>query len=92
MRTKYNIKTPIWDGRHVGIADFRVRGRGEMELTISYRNVDGNLEYPYTYIMDFETIRSHRTQKLGNGITLYVVPISEWEVLGGQEAEITERV
>ena len=82
QRQAYNIKKPIWDGRHVGIADFRVRGEGVMELTISYRNAKGELEYPYIYQMSYADIRNHRTQKLGSGIVLYIVPISEWEVIG----------
>jgi hypothetical protein len=77
---KVDIKKPIWNNRKVGIADFRVKSNRDIHMTISYKGEDGNLLYPYTYVMNSEKIRTYPTMDIRNNIKLYVVPISDFEV------------
>jgi hypothetical protein len=76
----YNIREPLWDGRSVGIANFRVRGDGTLYLTISHKNKDGNKTYPYVYKMDTKKVREYPTMTTNKGIVLHKVPIEDFEV------------
>lgn len=78
---KVDIKQPIWDGRKVGIADFRVKGDAMVHMTVSYKDINDNLVFPYTYVMPTKKIRTYPTQNLKSGVTLYLVPISDWMIL-----------
>lgn len=75
----YTIREPLWDGRSVGIANFRVRGEGTLYLNISYKDKDGNLVYPYTYVMETSKVRKYPTMMM-KGIHMHKVPIDDFEV------------
>ena len=77
---KYNIKKPISDGRCVGIATHRLVDGTSMEVTISYKNAEGELLYPNTYRMACRKMKTYRTQKLASGIVLHIIPIADFEV------------
>lgn len=73
------IQSPRWKQRVVGIASFRVGTHNE--ITITARDKDGMPYYPNSYYMSGEDIRKHETQRLPSGVELYLVPISELEIL-----------
>lgn len=79
---RYDIKKPIWNTESVGIAKKRVVGDTAMEITISYKDKDGQKVYPYRYVMRTEKIREYplttfKTKGSGS-IELYVVPIADF--------------
>ena len=79
---KYDIKEPVWrDGGAVGIASRRLVDGTSMDVTISYRDKQGNLVYPHTYRMACRKIRKYPTKTLYQGIVLHVVPIADFEVV-----------
>lgn len=82
---KYNIKKPVWNQRAVGIAAHRLVDGTTMEVTISYRDVDGQLVYPYRYQMACRKMKTYPTQKLPSGIVLHIIPIADFDVTGDDE-------
>ena len=77
----YDIKAPKWNGgkRVFGIANFRIGNT--IDITCSYKDKDGNQIYPDLYRMSGSKARSYPTQILKAGITLYLIPIEDFEVI-----------
>jgi hypothetical protein len=73
------IRSPRWKERTIGIAHYRVGMHNSIE--IQAKDKEGKLYYPNTYYMSGEDIKKHDIQKLYSGTTLYLVPISELEIL-----------
>jgi hypothetical protein len=77
---KYEIKVPIWDGgmgkRAIGLATFRV----PCLVDITYKNSDGDREYPDTYLVTKEFADNYPTKKFNNSPLLYVIPIEDLHV------------
>ena len=69
------IKTPIWDKRKVGIAEFRFSG-GFCNVKILYKDKDGNLLHPGLFKISREKAMSYPTQ-IVKGVTLRIVPIQD---------------
>lgn len=63
----------------MGIAGYRIRGHNV--IRIKYRNKAGELLYPEPLYMSGDQIRSYPHQVLGSGVSLYLVPIRDLEVL-----------
>lgn len=73
------IRSPRWKQRVVGVASFRVGTHNEIRITATDK--DGKLYYPDTYYMSGADIKNHETQTLPSGVVLYLIPISELEIL-----------
>lgn len=73
----YTIKTPIWNGDKVGIADHRVKLNDQIEIKLDYRDKYDNLVHPHLYVMDCEKVRTYPTQ-IVKGVKLHLVPISDF--------------
>lgn len=73
----YTIKTPIWDGDKVGIADHRVAVDDLIEVKIDYKDQHGNLVHPHLYVMHTRALRKYPT-KMVKGTLLHIVPINDF--------------
>lgn len=76
---KIAIKMPRWKQRVIGIASFRVGDHNEIEILAADKK--GKRYYPDKYYMSGEQIRSYDIQVLPSGIKLYLIPISDLEIL-----------
>lgn len=76
---RFEIKKPIWNGRCVGIAAHRLVSGTSMEVTISYKDADGQLVYPGKYVMACSKMKTYKTQKLGSGVVLHIIPIADFD-------------
>lgn len=56
-----------------------------MDVTIDYKDSDGNLVYPGTYRMACSKMKTYKTQKLKSGIVLHIIPIKDFELVGGED-------
>lgn len=76
MSKNINIKTPIWYNRSVGL---NVEGMDRMEdvdVTISYKNKQGELVFPGTFRIPVYVVRSFPISVVkGTMIILHIVPI-----------------
>ena len=76
-RTKYEIRTPIWDGgdgrRSIGVATFRV----PCLVDITYKDSTGTRIYPNTYKVTKEFASKYPIKKYDSSPRLYVIPIEE---------------
>lgn len=77
---RYDIKKPIWNGRAVGIAAHRLVPGTSIEMTISYKDKDGNLLYPGKYRMACSKAKKYKTQQVVGGVVLHIIPIKDFEV------------
>lgn len=78
---KYDIKKPMWGSQSVGIAARRLKVDTTMEVTISYKDSDGQLLYPFKYRMATKRMKTYPTQRLKGGIVLHIVPIADFEAV-----------
>ena len=73
----YEIKTPIWHGktgeRSIGIAEFRL----PCEVNITYKDSNGDLVYPNTYIVTEEDAKKYPIQQVNKNIALRIIPIAK---------------
>lgn len=74
---KIEIKVPIWGKRAIGIANYKITE--DLEVTISYKDVDGNLVYPGIYRMSKDKALSYPTQTIKQGIVLHIIPIRDFD-------------
>ena len=81
MTARLNIREPIWNGgkKCVGIANFRIKGKEGIDVTVDYTDKYGNKSCPATYYVNSIKLRQYPTQKV-RGITLYIIPIEDMEV------------
>lgn len=63
----------------MGIASFRVQTHNEIHILKEDKT--GQRYFPGVFYASGEMIRSCETQKLPQGVTLYLVPIDKLEVL-----------
>lgn len=76
-----DIRTPIWKGRCVGIANFRLPPTGGVKFKISYKTKDDKTLYPFTYGILTEDAKKYPTKVVGSGITLHIIPIKDLKVM-----------
>jgi len=82
---KYNIKEPVWrNGGAVGIAAHRIKVDTMMDVTVSYKDKQGNFVFPHTYRMATRKMRKYPTKKIARGIVLHIIPIRDFEVVGNE--------
>lgn len=76
-----SIKVPVWGGRKVGIATFRVGTHNE--IRIETKNKEGEAIYPQPFYISGEDIRKYPIEPVRSNpnVKLYIVPINDLEVL-----------
>lgn len=83
------IKEPIWSTRSLGIAEQRVKGDTMMEVRVSYKDKQGNLMYPYRFLMQTTQIRKYPTKVVRGGVRVHIVPIKDFGVVDDTSTEET---
>lgn len=80
--TDITVRSPIWNNgnRVVGIADYRLK-TDLCRIEITYVRKDGVRSFPDTYVMASSKIRTYPTMTVAGGVLLYLVPLSDLEVL-----------
>lgn len=73
------IKTPIWNGRKVGLAEDKL-GKYTTEVKITYKTKDGELLYPNSYVITTKDIKAFPVE-LVKGVRLRIVPIENMDVM-----------
>jgi hypothetical protein len=76
---RYEIRSPMWKGRCVGIAEYKLTEYNHIEIL--YRDAGGNLLHPHVYGISksrAKTYPTHVTQK--GKVTLRVIPIADLDV------------
>lgn len=78
---KFDIKTPIYNGRMVGLATYKVGQHNE--INILTKGKDGNRYYPQPLYISGADARKCEVQpvKSNPNVKLYIVPINKMEVL-----------
>ena len=72
-----DIKVPIWSTESIGISSKLVQADNVMiEITISYKDKDGNQPYPHRYYTKTNLVREYPTQ-MRKGTELHIVPIAD---------------
>lgn len=75
----FNIKKPMWNGRKVGLASFRLGTHNQVNILA--KNKTGELLYPEPLYVSGEKARTYDTMILPSGVVLYLVTISDLEPL-----------
>lgn len=75
------IKTPIWGGRKVGLASYKVGTHNE--IRIEQRDKNGELIYPQPLYISGEKARLYTPQPLVKhpNIKLHIIPINDLQPL-----------
>lgn len=78
---KFEIKVPVWGGRKVGLASYKVAQHNSIEILVTDK--DGNRIYPQPMYMSGAKIRTYPTEPVRRNphIKLYIVPINDLEPL-----------
>ena len=80
--TEVDIKNPIWNGRCVGIATFRVPEDGMIKVNILYKNAEGERIYPKPLAIHSDEVRRCQTMNIkGSSVVVYVVKIADMHVI-----------
>lgn len=85
MIDTYVIQEPIWKGKRVGIAEFRVE-HSDLHILINYRTTDGSLLFPYVYLFRKEN-RFKYPRMFVRGVNLIMVPIADLEKVSKREVK-----
>ncbi len=77
----FKIKAPVWGSRSVGLATYKVGQHNEIRIETT--NKEGALLYPQPLYISGEKARSYPIEpvKKNPNIKLYIIPISDLEVL-----------
>lgn len=78
---KFNIKNPVWGGRKVGLATYKVGLHNEIHiLTV---NTAGERVYPQPLYISGEQARQYPIEpvKSNPNVKLYIIPINDLETL-----------
>lgn len=75
-----NIKIPVWKSKSFGIADFRLKGTGEIYVKCDYRDKNNNLLFPHTYVISKDKARKYKSIKCG-GYMGREIPVADFDVL-----------
>lgn len=79
--TVFTIKTPVWGGRKVGLATYKIGQHNEIRITTTDKN--GELYYPQPLYISGEKARTYPLTpvKSNPNIKLHVIPVADLEVL-----------
>lgn len=77
----FKIKSPIWDGRKVGLATYKIGTHNEVRILT--KNKDGEELYPQPLYISGAKAKKFPIQpvKRNPNIKLHIIPISELEPL-----------
>lgn len=77
----FEIKTPVWGGRKVGLATYKIGTHNEIRIT--YTDKQGLLVYPQPFYISGEKARTYPVQPVRSNpnIKLHVIPVSDLEIL-----------
>jgi len=74
------IRTPVWDGRKVGIANFRARRADIIEVKVKYRLKKADKELlPKVLTIPAAKVRTYPVKVVGGGTKVHMVPIADME-------------
>lgn len=75
------IREPIWDGRKIGIATYKIGNHNE--IRILKKNINGERTYPQPFYISGERARQYPEQavKSNPNIKLYIIPIADLQTL-----------
>ena len=77
---QYTINKPVWNTESVGIASRRLVTGTTMEITIDYKDAQGQLVYPYKYRMACSKMKRYPTQSV-KGTVLHIIPIADFQAV-----------
>lgn len=85
---RLELKKPIWGSglrghESFGIANYRLKGEGIIEVECIYKNRFGNRVFPSIYRISKEKARTFPVQTVNGGVKLHVIPKSEFEEIPG---------
>lgn len=72
------IRTPVWDGKRVGIAVFRAHRSNIVEVKILYRIKSGKNLIPPVLTMRSNRVLEYQRQVM-SGVELCLVPIADFQ-------------
>lgn len=77
----WEIKAPVWGGRKIGLATYKISTHNEIRIT--YTDRDGRRVYPLPLYISGEKARTYPTQPVKNhpNVILHIIPINDLEVL-----------
>lgn len=76
----FNINSPVWDGRKVGLHDKKIGLHNE--INILYKNKAGERIYPNPMYISGDKARTYPTTQLKKyPIVLHWIPIADLEIL-----------
>ena len=75
MSAKIVIKKPLWDGKKIGIADYRMT-ENWLEIEIEYRTTNGKRLFPNLYQISKAKAMTYPVQVV-KGTNLYIIPIKD---------------
>lgn len=74
----FNIRKPIWGGRKVGLAKWRVDRCDICEINLRYiENKSGDKMFPKPLRIKAHEARKYPTQTVHNNVVLYIIPIAD---------------
>lgn len=77
----FKIKSPVWGGRKVGLATFKIGQHNE--IRIEHKNSQGELVYPLPFYISGEEARKYPIVPVRSNpnVKLYLIPINDLEIL-----------
>lgn len=77
----FKIKYPIWGGRKVGLATYKIGHHNEVQILTT--NKDGERLYPHALYISGEKARQYPREpvKSNPNIKLHIIPINDLETL-----------
>lgn len=92
----YQLNKVKWNygAYQIGVASFRLPHSGIFQVEVLQVDRQGNRKYPGWFEMDVAKIRTYPTQQVGKNrnITVYLVPIGDWDRKGLPEPEPVDEV
>ena len=78
----FQINTPVWGGRKVGLASYKIGTHNEVQILYTYSNSEERV-YPQPLYISGDKARTYPTKPVRSNpnIVLYVIPINDMEVL-----------
>jgi hypothetical protein len=79
--TLFEIKTPVWGGRKVGLATYKVGTHNEIRILT--KNAQGERLYPQPLYISGAKARQYPIEPVRSNpnIKLYIIPVNDLEVL-----------
>ena len=78
---KFNIKTPVWGGRKVGLATYKIGAHNEIEILTT--NTNGERIYPNSFYVSGQNARKYPLEPVRSNpnVKLHIIPINDLESL-----------